>query len=229
MGDFYRFASFFADVEEVDVGRQQENLKLPTPEQQQQLQRLDTQISALQSDSKTSDLAIQTGGSNDEAGGPANQLKRLEQRRDELRAQIRRTLVTKSVAPRMTRILARGNWLDESGNVVEPAIPAMFGHPGFDAVKGTRLDLASWLVAPENPLTARVFVNHLWRIMFGQGLVRTPDDFGAQGQYPTHPEVAGLAGRRVSGKRLGRQAYAASDSAVSDLSPGLNADKSTST
>jgi hypothetical protein len=89
----------------------------------------------------------------------------------------------------MVRILPRGNWLDESGEVVEPAVPASLNPLGVEGRRATRLDLARWLVAADNPLTARVFVNRLWKLTFGQGIVRTVEDLGSQGELPSHPEL----------------------------------------
>ncbi len=84
-----------------------------------------------------------------------------------------------------THVRIRGNW-SEKGDEVTPGTPA-----SLPALKeGTdRLALAKWLVSPENPLTARVTVNRLWQELFGRGLVRTSDDFGAQSEEPTHPEL----------------------------------------
>ncbi len=88
--------------------------------------------------------------------------------------------------PRESNILIRGVW-DAKGETVAPAVlPAVLDGPSGDA---TRLDLAHWLVDRQNPLTARVIVNHLWQLMFGAGIVRTPDDFGLQGEFPTHPKL----------------------------------------
>src|SRR5262249_22667542 len=99
------------------------------------------------------------------------------------------TLVSVSVPPRMMRVLPRGNWLDDSGEVVTPGVPAALGQLDVGDRRATRIDLARWLVRPDNPLTARVFVNRLWKLFFGQGIVKTLDDFGSQGTWPTHPEL----------------------------------------
>jgi hypothetical protein len=116
-------------------------------------------------------------------------LKELEGRRAALEATMPTTLVTEAVEPRMVRILPRGNWMDDSGDAVTPAIPAVLAaEPSADR-RLTRLDLAEWLVSGQNPLTARVTVNRLWKLFFGAGLSRRLDDLGAQGEWPSHPEL----------------------------------------
>ena len=94
-----------------------------------------------------------------------------------------------AVPPREVRLLRRGNWQDDSGPVMTPAVPEFLGKLEIKGRRPTRLDLAQWLVSRENPLTARVLVNRLWKLLFGQGIVRTLDDFGTQGAMPTHPEL----------------------------------------
>jgi hypothetical protein len=89
--------------------------------------------------------------------------------------------------PRETHILVRGVW-DQKGKTVRPGLPVALGGAA-NPNPTTRLDLAKWLVSGKHPLTARVIVNHLWQLMFGAGLVRTPDDFGLQGEHPTHPDL----------------------------------------
>jgi hypothetical protein len=110
--------------------------------------------------------------------------------RDDLARALPSMPVSQSVAPREIRVLPRGNWMDESGEVVTPGGPG-FLRPIEPAGGGrvSRLDLAEWLVAPDNPLTARTFVNRLWRVYFGAGLVRTLEDLGSQGDWPSHPEL----------------------------------------
>lgn len=99
------------------------------------------------------------------------------------------SLITVSGPPRVVRMLPRGNWLDDSGEVVSPAIPSVFGQLQTGNNRATRLDLANWLVSAENPLPSRVFVNRMWRLMFGNGLSKSLEDVGSQGEWPTHPEL----------------------------------------
>ena len=98
-------------------------------------------------------------------------------------------VVSEATTPREIRILPRGNFLDESGAVVQPAIPVVFGKLDTGDRRATRLDLANWLVSPQNTLTARVYVNRVWREFFGIGITKTLDDFGSQGEWPVHPEL----------------------------------------
>ena len=89
--------------------------------------------------------------------------------------------------PRETNVLVRGVW-DAKGDAVKPGFLSNI-YPGNSADAVNRIDLANWLVSNENPLTARVIVNHLWQLMFGVGLVSTIEDFGLQGERPSHPEL----------------------------------------
>lgn len=106
-----------------------------------------------------------------------------------LEASIPKVVVTEATEPREIRILARGNFLDESGPVVQPAVPAFLAKLDTGVRRATRLDLANWLVSEKNPLTARVYANRTWRQFFGIGIVKTLDDVGSQGEWPKHPEL----------------------------------------
>lgn len=100
------------------------------------------------------------------------------------------TMVTQRMEPLTIRVLARGNWQDESGEVVSPATPHFLpGKTGTKDARLTRLDLARWLCSKENPVTARAVMNRLWKQFFGNGLSIVLDDLGAQGEQPSHPEL----------------------------------------
>ena len=116
------------------------------------------------------------------------QLAEREKARKELESRIPSTLITASVQPRMVRVLKRGNWMDDSGEEVTPAFPAVLSSQALESpTRLTRHELAKWIVSKENPLTARVFVNGIWKQLFGAGLSRKLDDLGAQGEWPSHP------------------------------------------
>ena len=98
------------------------------------------------------------------------------------------TLVTKAIEPRTIRVLPRGNWMDDSGEIVEPQAPS-FLRQIEEGGRLNRLDLADWIVDRDNPLTARVFVNRLWKLFFGTGISKVLDDLGSQGEPPANPEL----------------------------------------
>ncbi len=189
--DFYRLAAFFADIDEERMW------KAPNTTPTRRLPEIDVQgvyeherLAAV--DDRLATLREQVQA--DQAAGRVSPAKReiikLEKERVELEQARRKVMVTQALAePRITRVLARGNWMDESGEVVSPGAPACLPPLDVGERRANRLDLAAWLTRPDHPQTARVVVNRLWALLFGRGLSTTLADNGSQGDWPSHPEL----------------------------------------
>ncbi|MBL8816050.1 MAG: DUF1553 domain-containing protein [Planctomyces sp.] len=190
--DFYSMAAFFADIDEEKHFTLGSN-ELPTrrpPELRVHSQRERIELERLSEELKQVESQL-AEAANDES--LSRRKKELVFAIDDLKAAARWTMVTESLpVPRTTRILPRGNWMDDSGDVVLPAVPEFLGSLPANGSRATRLDLANWLTDSDEGiglLTARVFVNRLWALVFGAGLSASVDDFGGQGQPPNHPEL----------------------------------------
>lgn len=211
--DFYALAAFFADIDDTEhltrgtntlpTARPPEILVLP-PEEERAYQQVQKRIASLQrqreliraqrQQKEKSDPAARAEDAeiaDDEAQLEA-QLKQAEQELKAIETRGAWTMITRPLEqPRTVRVLPRGDWMDDSGPVVEPAIPEFLGHLDLDR-RATRLDLAEWLTDPEGvggPLTARVFANRFWYLLMGGGLSPSLDDFGGQGTPPVYPEL----------------------------------------
>lgn len=218
--EFYQFYAFFNDASDRD-------LSLPTEQElaayaaatnkwQARLDELTARLAALAPDAAkvgSSDDAKSGEGADSSTGAETNQSTTNVV--SKLKAELAKHRKAKpafnpTAAPvlgadaRETFIHARGDFL-QKGERVQPGTPAAL-HP-FKArgEKADRLDLARWLVSPENPLTARVTVNHVWRHLFGRGLVATENDFGTRGEPPTHPELLDWLAITFSATSEGRQ------------------------
>jgi hypothetical protein len=116
------------------------------------------------------------------------QLEEAHARLEKFRDSIPTVMVMQDMAqPRETHILIRGAY-DRPGDKVEPGVPAVLP-PLPPGLPNNRLGFARWLVGPSNPLTARVTLNRFWQMYFGEGLVKTVDDFGSQGEWPSNPDL----------------------------------------
>ena len=111
--------------------------------------------------------------------------KKLDALEESFPALSKAQTVARNPDPRETHVHIRGQW-DRKGIEVESGTPVFLPASGLPE-KATRLDLARWLVSPENRLTPRVTVNRIWQEHFGRGLVATSDNFGTQGEQPSHP------------------------------------------
>ncbi len=198
--DFYRMEAYFADIQEQGLYNGSDfgsKMALPTAEQKVKLDLLDREIARLKAQTgKVPAVPLKALVGVALAPPGDGELKKLEAERAALIATIPSTLVTVAVSPRPIRVLARGNWMDEKGELVEPGTLSALPKPAEKKGRATRLDLADWLMAKDNPLPSRVLANRLWKLMYGAGLSRKLDDLGSQGERPTHPELLDfLAGK----------------------------------
>ena len=122
----------------------------------------------------------------EDGGGDKGDMPPLLEYKDGAGRDLKVMVMRDRPAPRETHVLVRGAW-DHPGDTVNPATPAAL--PVLTGAPANRLGLAAWITDRANPLAARVAVNRLWQQIFGTGLVRTPDNFGIQGERPTHPEL----------------------------------------
>jgi hypothetical protein len=187
--DYYRLFAFFHNVPENGLDGSKGNaapiLKMPTPEQQKKLDELTKAINEL--DAKLKAL----GPKPDEAKAKPikDELAKRRKEQTELDKHIASAMVMQEMLkPRDTFVLMRGAY-DKKGEKVAAGIPEFLGKHETKSASPTRLDLANWLVSAENPLTARVIANRYWQMFFGTGLVKTAEDFGTQGEFPSHPEL----------------------------------------
>lgn len=191
--DFYRFAALFADVSETGTFRDAKGPLDVSPTQRPpevrvwnlpqygRIRAVEHRIAALEATRST----VRPG---DSLADVENELSRLADQKAEIEKAFPLCMVTVAKEPRPIRVFPRGDWMDESRDPVDPAVPAFLPGVKKDG-RQTRLDLADWLVSRENPLTARVFVNRVWKLFFGKGLSGNLDDLGAQGEPPIHPEL----------------------------------------
>ncbi len=173
--DFYSLGAFFADLEEPIVALPEDGMRVTTPEQEERLAALD----ALLAEAKRKPDPTEP-----------HTLEKARKERQLYYESLPKVLVSISMKEkRSVRILPRGNWMDQSGEVVKPALPHFLPRPTIEGRELNRVDLAEWLVSRDNPLTARTVMNRLWKQFFGAGLSRVLDDLGAQGEPPANPAL----------------------------------------
>ena len=206
--DFYQLFAFFNNIDgdPETPGRDQQPpyLRLPTPEQDASLHEFESLVSKVKSEvdelkQSLNGLSGEAKASDGTATARATLAMKLKQREEELGRlksssdELTRTIPIALVMKerpdvRPAYILKRGAY-DQPGEVVSRNTPAFLPPLESKGELKTRFDLARWVTDKQHPLMARVTVNRLWQQFFGVGLVKTSEDFGAQGEYPSHPEL----------------------------------------
>ncbi|MDR3639619.1 MAG: PSD1 and planctomycete cytochrome C domain-containing protein [Isosphaeraceae bacterium] len=172
--DYYGLYAFFNTVPENGIDGANGNaaplLKIPSDPQRRELDRLSAEVQRAEREKQTEEL------------------KTLRPVLAALEARVPSTMVMQEMpTPRATHRLIRGEY-DKHGEAITAGVPASMP-PLPSSSSRNRLGLARWLVDRGNPLTARVIVNRAWQTYFGTGIVKTAEDFGTQGESPSHPEL----------------------------------------
>jgi hypothetical protein len=202
--DYYRFAAFFNNLDATPEtggrrgldfrrGLQRPYIELPSAEQRAARERLEGERRRADARQRAVDAVAKLCPTS--FGGPAKKLveeakqavQQANKRADALTMAVPAAMVMRERAEvRPTHVFVRGQY-DQLGEAVSRGTPAFLPPMRSDGDVPTRADLADWLLDPSHPLTARVAVNRFWQQLFGVGLVRTAEDFGVQGEAPSHP------------------------------------------
>ncbi|MED5382048.1 MAG: PSD1 and planctomycete cytochrome C domain-containing protein [Verrucomicrobiota bacterium] len=176
--EFYEFYALFNNVPETahvgnaDKMADKPFVKLPSAVQQKQMDRQRTEIAELEKKSESE-----------------QQLKTARKALAALGQVVPTAMIMGELSPaRKTFVLSRGQYDQPSDVEVNVGLPAALGQWPASAPRN-RLGLARWIVGAENPLTARVVMNRFWQMHFGTGIVKSTEDFGSQGEWPTHPAL----------------------------------------
>ena len=201
--DFHALGAFFADVDDEKhfkngtnalPTRREPEVQLVGPFDRERATELDARMHSLDNQLPPLVLPPRAQPPEPEPEGVVASRIELDRLKVERQQLDRALMVTRALKqPRDVRVLPRGNWLDETGPIVEPAIPGFLGSLGTNG-RASRADLARWLTTPvasggAGEYTARVTVNRIWALFFGAGLCRSAGDFGGQGELPDHPEL----------------------------------------
>jgi mono/diheme cytochrome c family protein len=178
--EYFQVFAFFNNTADADRGDESPLHEFWTPELREKRTAAQAEVDALEAKLK--------GKKADEAKPDRDKLAAAKKKLGEVKPATT-VPVMKELPPgqrRTTKLQHRGNFLD-TGDAVTEGVPAAF-HP-LPAGEKNRLTLAKWIVSTDNPLTGRVAVNRFWEQVFGTGLVRTSEEFGSQGEQPSHPEL----------------------------------------
>jgi mono/diheme cytochrome c family protein len=178
--EYYRFLAFFNQTEDKGVGNGPE-IPVRTWRERAKLDTITSELEALDNRLKEEEKKRGPGVKKikDQIAGKMAEMLNVQAPTTMVMAELKK--------PRPNYVMLRGNFR-QKGKVVEPGTPEVL-HPFPKDAPRNRLGLARWLVSRDNPLVGRVTVNRHWQTIFGRGLVQTPEDFGTQGDRPTHPEL----------------------------------------